>query len=260
MEKEKLKKLSRNLTNNEDSYMKSFRKNLDMYLSQSDITIRSLSEDADIPQNTLNSILYNNTSDCHLSTAISLAKALNVSLDELIGANTINNITLESLQICRNLPDNILYLIRWFIRHQEKIYNDVANKERYINVMSPEYMGNGNLKVVYDFTQVNISNISDDIKHKVFLGIQLPCGNYMPTYSPYDILLIANDRNPKQNENCIVICRGNMYIGKRVVVGNSAKYYSIRDGKFRVNENEIDELVGYVAGVKQDLDTFLQRI
>ena len=25
------------------------------------------------------------------------------------------------------------------------------------------------------------------------------------------------------------------------------KYYSIRDGKFRLNENDIDEVVGYIA-------------
>ena len=49
----------------------------------------------------------------------------------------------------------------------------------------------------------------------------MPCDHFMPTYSPYGILLIANDRN--------------------------AKYYSIRDDKYRIDEKDVDEVIGYVA-------------
>ena len=74
----------------------------------------------------------------------------------------------------------------------------------------------------------------------------------MPTYSPYDILLIANDRNAKTNENVLIRTDGNLFITKRKVENGLVKYYSIRDGKFRLNENDIDKVVGYIACKKTE--------
>ena len=67
-------------------------------------------------------------------------------------------------------------------------------------------------------------------------------------YSPYDILLIANDREPHINENSLLRIDGQLRIAKRKVENGSAKYYSIRDGKFRIDEKDVDEVIGYVAG------------
>ena len=75
----------------------------------------------------------------------------------------------------------------------------------------------------------------------------MPCEHYMPIYSPYDIILIANDRQPHPNENSLIRIDGYLYIANRKIENGVAKYYSIRDGKFRINESEIDEHVGYIA-------------
>ena len=75
----------------------------------------------------------------------------------------------------------------------------------------------------------------------------MPCEHYMPTYSPYDILLIANDRDAKANENVLIRTDGNLFLAKRKAKNGIVKYYSIRDGKFRLNEEDIDEVVGYIA-------------
>ena len=82
MQNEKLKKLSLKLVSNPDDWMSSFRKNIDMYISEKDITIRELSEVADINFETLKSFIYGDAKDCKLSTAIKLAKALHISIDE----------------------------------------------------------------------------------------------------------------------------------------------------------------------------------
>ena len=47
------------------------------------ITIKDISEESSIPFSTLNTFLYGNSKDIKLSTAVKLAKALNVSIDEL---------------------------------------------------------------------------------------------------------------------------------------------------------------------------------
>ena len=247
MNKEKLKKISRNLSANRDDFISAFRNNLFMYIEEKDITIKEISEESDVPFSTLNTFLYGNSKDIKLSTAVKLAKALNVSIDELIGAETINEVSKESIAICRNLPDNALYLVRWYIRYIDSLNRKNEPHRRYVSVMELECNHNGNLKITTNYRHIDITDIGEEYRSKVFFGIAMPCDHYMPTYSPYDILLIANDRNAKTNENVLIRTDGNLFLAKRKVENGLVKYYSIRDGKFRLNEDDIDEVVGYIA-------------
>lgn len=243
MNKEKLKKISKNLSANSNDFMSSFRKNMFMYLEEKDITIKEISEEADVPFSTLNTFLYGESKDIKLSTAVKLAKALNVSIDELIGAETINEVSRESISICRNLPDNALYLIRWYIRYIESLNKKNEPHKRYISVMKLDCNQNGNLKITTDYKHIDITDIDKECICKVFFGITMPCDHYMPVYSPYDILLIANDRQPTVHENSLIRVNGCLFIAKK----KNNEYFSIRDGKFRLKEHEIDEHIGYVA-------------
>lgn len=247
MENELLKKLSLNLCSNKHNYMKSFRKNVDMYISQKEITIREVSEIADIPFETLKNFLYKDSADCKLSTVVKLARALNVSIDELIGAETINEVSRESIAICRNLPDNALYLVRWYIRYIDSLNKKNEPHRRYVSIMELECNHNGNLKITTNYRHIDITDIEEEYRSKVFFGITMPCEHYMPTYSPYDILLIANDRGAKANENVLIRTDGNLFIAKRKAENGLVRYYSIRDGKFRLNEDDVDEIIGYIA-------------
>ena len=247
MNKEKLKKISKNLSANSDDFMSAFRKNMFMYIDEKDITIKDISEEACIPFSTLNTLLYGNSKDIKLSTAVKLAKALNVSIDELIGAETINEVSRESIAICRNLPENEVYLIRWYIRYIDSLNKKNEPHRRYVSIMELECNHNGNLKITTNYRHIDITDIGEEYRSKIFFGITMPCDHYMPTYSPYDILLIANDRNAKINENVLIRTGGNLFLAKRKVENGIVKYYSIRDGKFRLNEDDIDEVVGYVA-------------
>ena len=247
LEKEKLRKISKELSANRADYMSAFRQNLFKYVNDKDITLKEISEKADIPFSTLNTFLYGNSRDIKLSTAVRLAHALDVSIDELVGAETINEVSKESIAICRNLPDNALYLVRWYIRYIDSLNRKNEPHRRYVSVMELECNHNGNLKITTNYRHIDITDIGEEYRSKVFFGITMPCDHYMPTYSPYDILLIANDRNAKINENVLIRTDGNLFIAKRKIENGIVKYYSIRDGKFRLNEDDIDELVGYIA-------------
>lgn len=226
--------------------MKNLRDNIEKYMTINGATLHDIADKANLSIDTLRTILYGHSHDCKISTAVSIAKALGISIDELFDCGTFSTITEESISICRTLPENSVYLVRWFIRHQQKINAENPQNARYINVGRLEEY-NGNLRLSNDFCMMDISNIPDDVKHKVFIGIQLDCDRYMPIYSPFDRLLVANDRIANANENSVIICAGNVYIVKRKVVNGVAGYYSIRDGKFRLYENEVDEIVGYIA-------------
>ena len=88
MKKENLYKLSGHFTRENTIFTDNLRYNLDICLKYSDITIHELAESAGISFDTLKNLLYQNSKDCKLSTAALLAKAIGVTLDELIGLDT----------------------------------------------------------------------------------------------------------------------------------------------------------------------------
>lgn len=253
MDADLLKKLSKNLTTNSDNYMNSFRKNLSIYLSEKGISLASMSEAAGISYETLKSVVYGDSKDCKLSTAVALAKALGISVDELIGSGTIEPNVRESIVICRNLPDTYVRFVRWAIRYYERMLTESKVSKRAITVMIAESTNEGNVLLTNNFEVLDISDIPEIVRPKVFMGIKLPCDNYMPIYGENDILLIANDRKAMPSETAVIIFGGFMWLAKRKEVmdefGNKVpKYFSIRDGKFRVDECDVEEVVGYVAG------------
>lgn len=252
-----LRRLSNQLISEPDDYIKSFRKNLFMYIERKDITLAELAEAADISTNTLRSFLYGDATDCHVSNVVKLARALHVSVDELLGSGTISPQTCESLQLTRMLPESFTHFVRWAIHYHYNMQNTQVVTERAIEIMSPECKDNGNLKMNNNFDVMDISDLEDEIRPKIFMGIRIPCKHYMPLYSEGDILLIANDRNARTGELVVIGVGENMWIlkckeeyedGKKVV-----NYYSPRDGRKRVSEHEVNFLLGYVVKVVENM-------
>ena len=239
------------LVSNPQNYIESFRHNIFTFLEASDLTLRELSEKADMPFETLKSFLYGDAKDCKLSTAVKIARAFNVSIDEIVGANTITAMSRESLSMCRNLPDYVVYLIRSFIRHQYKIHSQFDEKSINIPVLLPE-CANGYLLTTNLTSTVCIDHLTNNLKAKISLGIQIPCEHYEPYYMPNEIVLLAADRDGQNGERCVVSYKGNYFFAiKRSYIENGEKkwkYVSMMDGKTELLKNEIDDKIGYVVG------------
>lgn len=225
----------------------SFRQNIWKYAEEKNMTIVDLANNSQIPINTINSFLHRISNDMKISNVARIAKTLGVSIDELVGAGTISPLSLESLAMCRDLPENDLYLVRWFIRYLHALNAKIEPNKRCISVMLPSVDNDGNLKITSDYEKTDVSNLKEPLRSKVFMGVKLNCDNYMPHYLPSDVLLIANDRAPSPNENCLVRVGKYLFIVKQKSENGTVKYYSIRDGKYRVDSSEIDELIGYIA-------------
>ena len=148
-----------------------------------------------------------------------------MSIDELVGAETIEPISRESLSICRTLPEHSVYLIRYFIRHQKKIYESKDNSIKRISVLKPQ-CNKGNLLTTNVVEPMEIDGLPETIKAKVYLGIKIPCDHYMPYYAPGDTLLVAADREALNGERCIVTHCGKIYIvKKRSYIENGKKKF-----------------------------------
>lgn len=251
-DKKNLSKKDEYLVKNSVDLSECFRENIWKYAEERDMTIVDVANKSGVPINTINSFLHRISNDMKVSNVAKIAKALNVSVDELIGANTMHELTKESLAVCRTLPQNDLYLVRWFIRYLDALNQKTEPNKRYISAIIPTLTNNGDFKISSNYEKIEITDLKEPLRSKIFVGCRITSDYYMPYYIPGDIILIANDRPPKQNENVIVRTGKYLFIVRRKMENGVAKYYSIRDGKYRIDESDIDELIGYVAYKKAD--------
>ena len=225
-----------------EDYLSSLRENVRKFMDESGYTIDYLAEVADVPVSTFRDFLKGNTATVKLTPVIRLAKEFGISIDELIGADTLSTETKESLQILRRLPEYFTYFYRWTIRANERD-SKRKPKSKFVNYARPVCAHGGFIPpTTYDV--FDISHLSAEIRPRIFMAVKIPCEHYMPTYSPYHVLYIAHDRPPRVNEHCLVSSSGKWWL----VMKKEDGYYSIRDGKFR--SKEADELIGYVIGTQ----------
>ena len=215
MKNEQLKKLSKKMVAEPENFMHSFRKNLQVYIDEKDISLADIASEADISVETLKTLIYGKGEDCKLSTAVALAKALHLSVDELVGSGTLSAPMRESIAITRNLPDNFVSFLRWAIRYQERALSENKISKKAVNVMYAECCEDGNLKMTNNYNLVDISDFPDDKRYKIYMGIKIPCEHYMPVFSEGDVLLLANDRKPMQNERVVVVNNGFLRVVRR---------------------------------------------
>ena len=259
VDNETLRKMSSKLVAEPTNYIDSFRKNLFMYIDRKEITLSEVAELADIPTGTLKTFLYGDAKDCHLSTAVKLARVFHVSIDELVGSGTISPQTCQSLQLIRQLPESYTHFVRWITRYHYDMLTNNQVSTHSIEVMNAESSELGNLKMSNDFSIMDISNVDKEIRPKIFMGIRIPNDMYAPIFYEGDILLIANDRNPRPTEKTLTLVEDSIFfVNRREEIENGVKvvnYYSIRDGRKRSQGSPVKLEFGYVVKVLPGLPT-----
>lgn len=252
MKKQKsLKEKGDCIVKNDVDLSEKFRTNILKYAEINSMTMVDVANESGIPINTINSFLHHVSNDMKCGNVAKIAKTFGISIDELVGAETMPELTRESLALCRNLPENDLMLVRWFIRCLADLNTKNEPNKRYVKVMLPEEDNDGNCKLVSKFENMEITDLQEPLRSKIFMGFKVISDYYMPYYKPNDIILIANDRPAKFNEHILVRVGDFIFIVKRVLENGIGKLYSIRDDKYRIDETEVDELIGYVCNVKR---------
>lgn len=251
--KKQVNELSRKLVAEPDNYMDSFRKNMLTFIEPKEISIADIAEGAGLSPDTVKTLVYGKASDCKLSTAVALAKAIGISVDELVGCGTISPTMCESIQITRSLPDNFVHFVRWAIRYHERMLKQKKASKKAINIMYAECSRNGNLTMNNNFELMDISELDDFMRYKIFMGIRIPCEHYMPVLSEGSVLLLADDRKPLQNEMVVVVHNGFIQIVRqreeKIDGKTTVTYHSIRNEKILFGDEAIEEVIGYVVKI-----------
>lgn len=234
-------------TNTHLAYIKS---NVRRYMDEHDLSANEFAKRAGVSPNTIHSILYKGIDDCKLSTAIAIAATIGIGVDELANTGAMPDMSLESVQISRTLPQYRIEQIRRFIRWQKFV--DEREKQhlgKFIDVMNMDY-NRGHLIETLDFERVEISEFPDDIKAITFKGMRMPCDDYIEFYRAGDVILLSNDRMPRRRERCLVRYYERIFIVHRDYDNGVWGYRGIRDSLIFVPEEEIEYLFGRVVGVK----------
>lgn len=247
MKSQKMENFEEKSSGKSTNYIETFRKNIDRLMAQHDYTIVELSEFADMSFSTLKNFLYDKEAkDCRLSTAIKLAEVFDVTIDELVGI--LDAKTARQLDSYRTLPKSSQALIDWYINNEVFIHSQ-HDKTKPITIMLPVCAHNGNLKKTSDYIHFDASVLDNELYHKVFFGIKIPCDHYLPHYRQNDILLIANDRNAMNNEDTVVLINDNIVITHRVSQDGIILYYGIRDKVLHAKDSKMAQVIGYIAKV-----------
>lgn len=244
-------KTATKLTVNRDNYMESLKENILLYMTDMYMSLNEFSEYVGVPYSTLNTIVYGSPKDVKLSTVVSIAQKLGISLDELIGVSTMEDKMRESIRLCRGLPEQSLYLIRYMIRHQAKIYSTLGIKHKYISLIKPQLV-NGIISTTNGVEPYCVDVIPEDVKSKAYLGLLMPCDFYMPYYLPGEIILVAADREAQGGERCVVTSNGGIYIVVKDHVINDGvlewKYVPLMSQGMILPDSIIDDKLGYIVG------------
>ena len=237
------------LVSNEADWMDAFRQNIGILRTYYGWSVRETAERADMSENTLQNIIKGRTKDCDQSLTIKLAKAFHVSVDELIGASTIEPETKACVAKCRAMPWHFRNLARSYIRHIYTLWLKSKSPEVRL-VITPECK-RGHLQTTNITMTVDISHIPQSAIGRVAHGLLIPCDHYEPYFMQGEIILLAVDRDGQDGEMCVISHNGEYYIVRKkmyIVDGQKKwKYMSLFTNREFLKE-DIEDKLGYVVG------------
>lgn len=182
-------------------YLSYFRLHIKEELKKKHLTLNSLSEKADISEDTLRTLIYGKSQDVKISTMIKIADALDCSIDYLIGRNSwfFDENLLKKLQI---LPPRSIQTIQKLISIELKSVQMASSEQKYI-IPVIIFTGNSKDGDYYDnsiVTSHDISEYPEELRKKINFGIKINDPIYEPIYFTNDILLLSTEKKPEYND------------------------------------------------------------
>lgn len=241
-----LKMIANNCVKNADDFYDSFRRNVMMYVSEPNLSVKELSELADIPLESFKNFLYKDM-PLKLSYAVNLAKVLNISVDELLGCETMTQNQDKVVKCLRCLPKSIATYFDWLSGYLFRRYSNLKPKHKAVAVMMPSCDPDGRLRSSNVTELVDISHLEEFTREKIRFGLRVFSDFYLPHYLPNDIIYVANDRPSTFHEHILVSTSNRFLILRK----ENGIYYSIRDDK-PIDNDIIEEVLGYICFVEHE--------
>lgn len=254
MEKEKITVFCHGLlVENPDDPGAAFCKNVNLCKDAAGYTVQEIVDGTGLPVNVVKSVLYYENKDYKLATAVRMAKFFGLSVDELIGADCLRSETKKALQELRIMPDANREFFYWLVRFVHSNSNSEKSKQKFVPVLCPDFVeGCLNYSVKRFMENFEVSDFSDTIRPKLFMGLKIPagCRVFLPEFAPGEILLLAHDRQPVNGETVVLTTEGHIWFAKYVVHQEviDSGYYSVF-GHHKIPDEELEMVIGYIVKV-----------
>lgn len=235
------KKLELSMVKNSDDWVSALRQNLYTLLDQPGVSVRSLAETAGVNYDTFKGFLYGDSKNCKVGPLVKIAQAFGLSLDGLVGAGTVSDRERALVLNFRALPPAIAYYYEWTL--SQMVGGPAALSEQSVPLLKPIIWPDGSLHISPELGSYNVAGLKQSVSAKIKAALVLPCDYYMPLYSPYHVLFLANDREPLKGEHSVVVISHELIITE---IKNGG-CYSLRDGGFRCPVSSVDQVIGYIA-------------
>lgn len=263
MKEQKEENVFLKLVTNEDNWMDSFSENLGILKNYYGWSVRTISDKTGISESTINRILQGSTGDCDQSVTVKLAKAFGVSVDELIGARTINDETRKVIAMTRVLDEHHRKVIRIYAKHQYILHKKNNSDAKTISILTPKCIERRLKRVSLSDEKIVLDKLTKGTQEKISFGIKIPCDHYEPHFLKDEIILLSYDREGENNETCAVSSGGYIYICiKKVQFVDGKKeinYVAITNKRKIFSFDEIDDRFGYVVGFLNPDGTWGER-
>lgn len=178
-------------------------------LDDRDMTFAQLSEQADIPLETVRNLYYGKVKDPKLSTVMAISKALNVSVNFLLGESVFSDDEVEMIlnfRKCGKHGKSVLLLLSKYEAELAQHEKKDSHKHRIPCIVPVGDVKDG---VPFQGSETVDLNVSDP---SAFLAIQVNNNNFSPVFCKGDKVLLA-DRFPQNGEravftkDCMIYCR-----------------------------------------------------
>lgn len=216
--------------------------NIHYYCQERGYTRAKLSELSGVSVETINSFMYHETREIKMSSAFMIANALDVTMEELTGMPYTDEETSEIVRLARQLPENLRYYTKWSMKSIGQMYQKAKIRTKAIPIKDI-VCENGYHTIGHEADLLDISNYPAEIRAKAFMCLKPTCDCFMPYASPYNLLIIANDRPPLYNEIVACISSGKFWLIRK----KGDAYQWLRENHFATDHKDIDVIIGYVC-------------
>lgn len=219
-------------------------------LNERKLSINEYAEMCDVPIETVKNIYYGKSNDPKLSTALKMAKALNLSVNCLVGEcphTPEERVLIQKYRECGKHGKSIIELIAKY--EASAIKNDREGIEKHkIPCIVPR--GDFHKGIIYDLCEtIDIETSNAD----AYIAIQLINNDFAPLFCKNDVILFEN-RFPKNGEIASFYKGDRLYIRKYIEDNKEYKLQCIHKHGEDLILKRMDEVdyIGTITGVVRE--------
>ncbi|MGN0327125.1 MAG: helix-turn-helix domain-containing protein [Lachnospiraceae bacterium] len=217
-------------------------------ISAKNISLSDVADLSGVPYETVRNIYYGKVTDPKISTVVQISKALDVSVDYLLGEqNSVEMDILRLYHMCGTHGKSLIHLVAKYEATAAKEERNSIDKHR-IPCLVP--IGNEEDGILYNSCEIIEINTS---KKEAYVGIEITTNNFAPSYCKDDIILLEN-RFPSNGEWGVFYKEEKAYLRKYIEESGQYRLECVhnRGQDFVLKRMNEMECVGTCIGVVRE--------